>query len=271
MIINHEEEILRSLRLEAADKWHEILSVKPELCNLDVLEMPGLIAGYHELRAYISVKGSDTTKASTMPSAGTKLEERYTKKLMKENVELCENSIYSASVMIPAKLAFKLYDTYGLEETVIQELARVEGFQIDVNGFRQLLDVARAQTKESFRSDAESEQVQEIFNQLVKLGLDFTEDTQKYSYVKENDKYVFPSMECEVKALIVNGKVVSKIGQDTHCSVVLDRTNFYHKAGGQGSDTGQLVTSDGTQFHVTDVANSGGYLLHHGYVTKGTL
>ncbi|PNF17360.1 hypothetical protein B7P43_G02965, partial [Cryptotermes secundus] len=231
--------------------------------------MPGLIAGYHELKAYISLTGSDTTKASTMPSAGAKLEESYTNKLMEENIELCENNKDSPGVMIPAKLAFKLYDTYGLEETVIQELARVEGFQIDVNGFRHLLNVARAQTKESFRSDAENEQVQEIFNQLVKLGLDFTENTEKYSYVKENDKYVFPSMECEVKAIIVNGKVVPKIGQDTHCSVILDRSNFYHKAGGQASDTGQLVTNDGTQFHVTDVTNSGGYLLHHGYVTKG--
>lgn len=232
--------------------------------------MPGLIAGYHELRAYTSRNASDTTKASTMPSAGDKIEERYTKKMMKENDELYESSIDSSSVMIPAELAFKLYDTYGLEESVIQELARVEGFLVDVNGFRHLLNVVKVQSKESFRSDAENELVQEIFNQLVNLGLEFTQDTQKYNYCKENNKYLFPSMECEVKAIIVNGKVVSKVGPETHCSVVLDQTNLYHKAGGQASDTGQLVTNDGTQFHVTDVTNSGGYLLHHGYVTKGT-
>lgn len=232
--------------------------------------MPGLIAGYHELRAYASRNTSDTTKASTMSSAGAKIEEIYKKKTMKENAELYESSIDSSSVMIPAELAFKLYDTYGLEESVIQELARVEGFLVDVNGFRHLLNVAKAQTKESFRSEAENELVQEIFNHLVNLGLEFTQDTQKYNYSKENNKYVFPPMECEVKAIFVNGKAVSKTGPDTHCSVVLDRTNLYHKAGGQASDTGQLVTNDGTQFHVTDVTNAGGYLLHHGYVTKGT-
>jgi alanyl-tRNA synthetase len=244
--------------------------VKPELYNLDILEMPGLIAGYQELRAYTLRNESDTTKASTIPSAGAKVEERYTKKLMRENAELYESNIDSSSVMIPAELAFKLYDTYGLEESVIQELARVEGFEVDVNGFRHLLNIAKAQTKESFRSEGENELVQEIFNHCVKLGLDFTQDTQKYNYRKENNKYVFPSIECEVKAIFVNGKVVSKVGRDTHYSVVLDRTNFYHEAGGQASDTGQLVTNDGIQFHVTDVTNSGGYLMHHGYITKGT-
>jgi alanyl-tRNA synthetase len=96
--------------------------------------------------------------------------------------------------------------------------------------------------------------------------LNFTEDTLKYSYLKENDRYVFSSPECEVKALIVEGTVVSKILPGTRCSVVLDRTSFYHRAGGQSSDTGQLVMKDGTHFYVTDVTNVGGYLLHHGYV-----
>jgi alanyl-tRNA synthetase len=232
--------------------------------------MPGLIAGYHELKAYARmalVNESHATRKSTVPSAAIRLEEKCTNK-KKENNELSENSIGSASVMIPGKLVFKLYDTYGLEENVIIELARVEGFQVDVNGFRHLLNVAKIQSKESFRSEAENEQMQQIFNQLKNLGLNFTQDTMKYSYTKENEKYVFPSMECEVKAIIMNGKLLPKIGPGTQCSVVLDQTNFYHEAGGQASDTGRLVTKDGTQFHVTDVTDCGGYLLHHGYVNK---
>jgi alanyl-tRNA synthetase len=233
--------------------------------------MPGLIAGYHELRAYArtaSANESHVERKSTVPFAAVRLEEKCTRKKVKENNELSENSVGSVSVMIPGKLAFKLYDTYGLEEDVIIELAKVEGFQVDVNGFRHLLNVAKVQSKESFRSEAESEQMQQIFNQLVKLGLNFTQDTMKYSYTKENDKYVFPSVKCEVKAIIVNGKAVSRIGPGIQCSVVLDQTNFYHEAGGQSSDTGQLAMKDGTRFHVTDVINHGGYLLHHGYVNK---
>jgi alanyl-tRNA synthetase len=172
----------------------------------------------------------------------------------------------ATGVMIPGELAFKLYDTYGLEETVIRELARVEGFEVDVNGFRHLLNAAKVHTKESFRSVAETEHLQGIVDQLAQLGLNFTEDTLKYSYVKENYRYVFSSPECEVKAVIVEGKMVSKILPGTRCSIVLDRTNFYHQAGGQCSDTGQLVMKDGTQFCVTDVTNVGGYILHHGYV-----
>ena len=241
--------MLRSLRLGAAVKWQEILNETPELCKLDIIEMPGLVAGYHELRTYV-------------PPAGVRLEERYAKKKTKNDLKVSETS----GVMIPGELAFKLYDTYGLEETVIKELARAEGFQVDVNEFRHLLNEAKVHTKESFRSDAENEQLQGIVNQLTQLGLNFTEDTLKYSYVKENDRYVFSSPECEVKAIIVEGQVVSKILPGTRCSIVLDRTNFYHKAGGQAGDTGQLMMKDGTQFCITDVTNFGGYLLHHGYV-----
>ena len=241
--------MLRSLRLGAAVKWQEILHEKPDLCKLDIVEMPGLVAGYHELRSYV-------------PSAGVKLEERCTQKKMNTDLRVSETT----GVMIPGELAFKLYDTYGLEETVIKELARVEGFEVDVDGFRHLLNAAKVHTKDSCRSDAENEQLQGIIDQLAQLGLNLTEDTLKYSYVKENDRYVFSSPVCEVKAVIVEGKVVPKSLPGTSCSIVLDRTNFYHTAGGQSSDTGQLVTNDGTQFRVTDVTDVGGYLLHHGYV-----
>jgi alanyl-tRNA synthetase len=243
--------VLRSLRLGAAVKWQEILNEKPELCKLDIVEMPGLVAGYHELRSY-------------GPSAGVRLDDGCTEKKKKTDVQVSETT----GVMIPGELAFKLYDTYGLEETVVKELARAEGFEVDVNGFRRLLNAARAHTKESFRSDTENEQLQGTVDQLAQLGVNFTEDILKYNYVKQNDRYVFSSPECEVKAIIVEGKVVSKILPGTRCSIVLDQTNFYHKAGGQSSDTGQLVMKDGTQFCVTDVTNVGGYLLHHGYVTN---
>jgi alanyl-tRNA synthetase len=129
-----------------------------------------------------------------------------------------------------------------------------------------LLNAARVHAKESFRSDAGNEQFQGIVDQLAQHGLNFTEDILKYSYVKENDRYVFSSPECEVKVIIVEGKIVSKILPGTRCSIVLDRTNFYHRAGGQSSDTGRLIMKDGTQFCVTDVTTVGGYLLHHGYV-----
>ena len=197
-----------------------------------------------------------------MPSAVVRLEDGCTEKKKKTDVQASE----TGGLVIPGELAFKLYDTYGLEETVIKDLARVEGFEVDVSGFRHLLNAAKVHTKESFRSDAENEQLQGTVDQLAQLGLNFTEDTLKYSYVKENDRYVFSSPECEVKAIIVEGKVVSKILPGTRCSIVLDRTNFYHRAGGQSSDTGQLVMKDGTQFCVTDVSNVGGYLVHHGYV-----
>lgn len=45
-------------------------------------------------------------------------------------------------------------------------------------------------------------------------------------------------------------------------NVVLDRTVFYPRGGGQPSDTGKLVSSSGAEFRVVNVAKRDGRILH---------
>ncbi|KAJ4439300.1 hypothetical protein ANN_07422 [Periplaneta americana] len=267
LMVNHEEELLRSLRLGATTNWQKILSVKPELAELDIVEMPGVVAGYHELASY--ARSSGVVKTSDKPQSQIELEqsEGKSKKAAKS-----ENDKNLGETMLPNDLAFKLYDTYGLEENVIKDLAKMEGLQMDVNGFRNLLNMARFRTKESFSSEVENEQLLEAIAQLDNSGLATTEDSLKYSYTKQQGKYLFPRIECEVKAIIVGGKLVAKVEPGVKCSVVLDKTSFYHEAGGQASDVGHFVLENGSLFHVMEVTNCRGYLLHHGYVsTEGCL
>ncbi|XP_069702820.1 alanine--tRNA ligase, mitochondrial isoform X2 [Periplaneta americana] len=262
LMVNHEEELLRSLRLGATTNWQKILSVKPELAELDIVEMPGVVAGYHELASY--ARSSGVVKTSDKPQSQIELEqsEGKSKKAAKS-----ENDKNLGETMLSNDLAFKLYDTYGLEENVIKDLAKMEGLQMDVNGFRNLLNMARFRTKESFSSEVENEQLLEAIAQLDNSGLATTEDSLKYSYTKQQGKYLFPRIECEVKAIIVGGKLVAKVEPGVKCSVVLDKTSFYHEAGGQASDVGHLVLENGSLFHVMEVTNCRGYLLHHGYVS----
>ena len=49
------------------------------------------------------------------------------------------------------------------------------------------------------------------------------------------------------------------------CAVILDRTTFYHEAGGQVSDTGVITIGDVTSFEVEDVQSlPTGHILHIG-------
>ena len=49
------------------------------------------------------------------------------------------------------------------------------------------------------------------------------------------------------------------------CAVILDQTTFYHEAGGQASDTGEICVGDEVTFHVEDVQQlPSGHVLHIG-------
>ncbi|PSN47820.1 hypothetical protein C0J52_16436, partial [Blattella germanica] len=238
LIIEHEEELLHSLRKGAALDWQKVIEEKPELQELDIVEMPGLVSGYNELSLYCKEKLANMNGFKNVPK------------------------------ILPSDLAFKLYDTYGLEEHVLEQLAAVEGFSVDIEGFRNLLNESKIRSKESFINKLENETLLESIDKLLSDGLSVTKDSAKYNYRVENGKYLFPYLESEVKAILVNGSLTSEVGPNVDCSIILDCTNFYHEAGGQSSDKGVLKLKNGTRFIVKEVTSKKGYLLHRGSISE---
>ncbi len=51
--------------------------------------------------------------------------------------------------------------------------------------------------------------------------------------------------------------------------IILDRTNFYARSGGQEPDHGTLTVDGKTAFRVVDTESFGGYVLHIGYLDYG--
>ncbi len=51
--------------------------------------------------------------------------------------------------------------------------------------------------------------------------------------------------------------------------LVLDRTIFHPRGGGQPSDTGEVLSSDGSRFRVRKVMEVGGVVVHYGQVVEG--
>lgn len=92
MIIDYEEDIYQELRRNASAEWERIILNDTALANLDVLEMPGLVQAYKDIR---SSKIDDLTP----------------------------------------QYAYRLYDTFGLDESGITALCKSLNIRFDPVAF----------------------------------------------------------------------------------------------------------------------------------------
>lgn len=160
---------------------------------------------------------------------------------------------------ITPKLAFKLYDTYGLDEEIITTLATAMKLKFDPTSFQnEMSDVKRRSKETSAFHTKNALDFEKIKNTLIP-----TVDCHKYSYKKVNDRYIFEDLNVQIVGILKNGKLVQNIPPDTNCDVILNQTNFYAEAGGQQSDSGVIKFKNGV-FVVNDVKILQNYVLHNG-------
>lgn len=91
---------------------------------------------------------------------------------------------------------------------------------------------------------------------------EYTNAVWKYSYeynetIKE---FVVPNLEAKIIAI--------ENCEDGMFDVVLDKTNFYHKSGGQATDVGQIFNKNGV-FSVENVISIDGVVIHRGVFLDG--
>ncbi|XP_049793473.1 alanine--tRNA ligase, mitochondrial isoform X2 [Schistocerca nitens] len=234
LIIGHEEQLLVDLENNAAVEWKKIVNAKPHLSSLDITEMPGLVLGYQELQT-----AAENLMKDLEGEAGIR-----------------------KKPVLPGSVVFKLYDTYGLDEKHIRELADAEGISVDMKGFHVQLDNAKLRTKKGFTVATENELNYDTILQLRENGIYATEDQYKYMYSKENGVYMFPYLKCSVQAIVVDGKCVERTQPGIESKIILNKSNFYHEAGGQESDSGYMELQNGLKVAVNSVTNCQGYILH---------
>ncbi|XP_046979671.1 alanine--tRNA ligase, mitochondrial isoform X1 [Schistocerca americana] len=234
LIIGHEEQLLVDLENNAAVEWKKIVNAKPHLSSLDITEMPGLVLGYQELQT-----AAENLMKDLEGEAGIR-----------------------KKPVLPGSVVFKLYDTYGLDEKHIRELADAEGISVDMEGFHVQLDNAKLRTKKGFTVATENELNYDTILQLRENGIYATEDQYKYMYSKENGVYMFPYLKCSVQAIVVDGKCVERTQPGIESKIILNKSNFYHEAGGQESDSGYMELQNGLKVAVNSVTNCQGYILH---------
>lgn len=191
--------------------------------------------------------------------------------------KLATNVENEGKPILPGQDVFFLYDTMGFPLDLTEVMARERGLKVDVRGFEEALENARKISRaDRFSNETGSVSLalgaDEIFH-LQKSGILPSIDEAKYEW--------FVSLSSLALALF-DGK---QFQTSFHCrkeeeaqpyfGVILKETNFYAESGGQVADTGSIsVKKNGVsvgEFVVTDVQSYGGYILHTGYLSWGSI
>ncbi len=156
---------------------------------------------------------------------------------------------------------FELHDTYGFPPELVAEIARENGLEADMAGYRTAMEEQRARA----RRDAAAKRADVRVAQTA-ATVDFP-DSQFVGYEQ-----------LESPARIVglfdrSGRAVATLEKAQDGIVLLDRTPFYAERGGQAGDRG-VIASKTSSFTVADTQyedKTYQRILHHGAVASGSL
>ncbi|MGA7932202.1 MAG: alanine--tRNA ligase [Kovacikia sp.] len=162
-----------------------------------------------------------------------------------------------AGGQISGKDAFTLYDTYGFPLELTQEIAAEKGLTIDVEGFEAEMEKQRIRSRDALETIDLT--AQGTLDQLA----EHIEQTEFLGYTQ-------PTVQAEVRVLMINGKSVQLAEAGTDVQIVLDQTPFYAESGGQIGDRGYLSGED-VLVRIADVKKESAFFVHYGRIERGTL
>ena len=153
------------------------------------------------------------------------------------------------------KIAFQLYDTYGLPVEITSAWLNRRGIEFNQGEFNRLLNSQKE------RSKTASSIKGEVFS-LEQLPI----KTKKTRFVG----YEHCEYNTKVMAIFKGNLEVEKINQGEDGKIVLEASVFYPESGGQVADIGQIKKGKNI-FEVEFVKRMDGVILHIGKVKSGMI
>ncbi|XP_026215082.1 alanine--tRNA ligase, mitochondrial isoform X2 [Anabas testudineus] len=167
--------------------------------------------------------------------------------------------------VFPGSVAWSLHRDLGFPLDLVDLMLEERGVRVD----HQELDRLMAENQKvasELQSGVRSQVTLDVVSlaELHGAGVPHTDDSLKYRYTLDQDRYVFPACFATVLALYDGQTLVSEVTEGQRCGVILDQTCFYSEQGGQSHDQGYF-TRDGLQdvlYPVESVIHAGGYVVH---------
>lgn len=163
---------------------------------------------------------------------------------------------YKSKKELPGIEIFKLYDTYGFPTDLLQDIAKDNGFVLDMAGFNEEMLKQQEKAKKSWTGSGE-EKIPEIYlNVASKIKTEFI----GYTKLSTNE---------EIKALIKENKETNKLVEGETGVIIFERTTFYPEGGGQVGDKGIIKSENGIFMVENTKKIADKLIIHEGKVLKG--
>jgi alanyl-tRNA synthetase len=140
--------------------------------------------------------------------------------------------------ILPGKVAFELYDTYGFPLDLTQLILKEHDMETDINGFEDEMKRQKSRSRE-----------------------DASQDTGDWTVIKDTGNTVFTGYEkTEDEVLIARYRTVKSKGKEM-CQLVFDKTPFYAESGGQIGDRGSII-SEKERIEIIDTIKENNLIVH---------
>lgn len=174
------------------------------------------------------------------------------------------------SPVIPGALVFKLYDTHGFQESVIERIAALNNLKIDMKHFYVLLKEHKSRHKAALKEQADQRggTFEKAIDNIKKNGTEKTNDQFKYNYSVQNNCLIFEPLRTKVVALL--DEELEWIDHAEPMEVrpyylVTEDTNFYCEEGGQCGDLGEIRVNKNLKLNVDSVFKIKDFVFHKGF------
>jgi alanyl-tRNA synthetase len=161
--------------------------------------------------------------------------------------------------IIPGKVLFKLYDTYGFPTDLTADIVEADGFTVDEEGFDACMNEQREKARAHWKGSGE-ETINLIYRELVEQG-------NKVNFAGY-DELLSSS---RITAILHDGEQVSQAGVGERVEIIAEATPFYGESGGQTGDIG-TISAPGIKIDVIETRKPLPELIVHvGQVSEGVL
>ena len=260
--------ILSRAMVNMGSPQKEQAAVLPAMAEEVTLLMEG---AYPDLRENLertkSVLGTEAARYLRSTEIGMKKLIEEVDTLLRERQNRDKNSEGTMSLIIsqvdlPGEVAFRLYDTYGLQRDVIEEASRVRGVTVDWPGFDRAMKEQRDRGRASWKGGGGKEAANPAF---AKLAETFKTEPDFYHATCAKD--------ARIESIITKPGPVKELKAGESGEVVLDRTVIYAESGGQMADMGKFYDASESQVlaEVTGAFYPVAGLVAHRVTAKETL